>query len=209
VSSPGAASGSGRIAVLFGQTGLNGWSLNTPSLTPTGDPGGALGPAARAGDVNGDGFDDLLVAAPHGGSSARGKVYLLDGREDWAQSFIDVSTYNDGTFYGESDGDLFGSTLAAGLVDGDGYVDVLIGSSTHGNNQGKVYLFRGSSGGWDIRHASASDAVWVGSYGGQAVGASLVLSDLNDDDQEDLVIGAPGDASGGTQAGTVFVYYWN
>ncbi|KAB3547907.1 MAG: hypothetical protein C5617_001265, partial [ANME-2 cluster archaeon] len=100
---------------------------------------------ASAGDVNGDGYDDVIVGAYHndnGGSDA-GKAYVYLG------SASGLSTTASWTATGEVGDDYFGYAVAsAGDVNGDGYDDVIVGA--HGNNDGgndigKAYVYLGSA----------------------------------------------------------------
>jgi hypothetical protein len=127
-------------------------STNTSSLAAadysfvgenTGDSAGIS--VSSAGDVDGDGLDDLLVGAyenDDGGTSA-GKAYLILAASLGSTSTIDLSLA-DYSFVGENPGDLAGHSVAgAGDVDGDGLDDLLVGA--HGNNDGgngagKAYL---------------------------------------------------------------------
>lgn len=96
---------------------------------------------ANAGDVNGDGVDEILVGAPgYSGSSSRGKVYLYNG----ATGNVMIL----GAWEGENDDDRFGSAIdAMGDVDGDGVLDSVIGAPNYGSGTGKVYLCSGGMNG--------------------------------------------------------------
>jgi hypothetical protein len=96
--------------------------------------GGVVG---SAGDVDGDGFGDLLIA---GGTAGAAYVYL------GGPSGISMTPQ---TIAGPSeDGFLFGSSAAsAGDVDGDGYGDLIVGAYSHDSYSGAAYLYRGGPGG--------------------------------------------------------------
>ena len=90
----------------------------------------------NAGDVNGDGFEDILVGAPKGTASIlrSGTAYLYSG-QDGALIY---------TFEGQLQGDDFGASVSpAGDVNGDGFDDVLIGATDANVRVGEVYLFAG------------------------------------------------------------------
>lgn len=120
-----------------------------PAWTATGDAIGAFfGFNLRgAGDVNADGFDDVIVGS-HGWSSpelqeGRAVLYLgspdgLEATSDWSRAANQA-----GAFFGQS---------AAGIgdVNGDGFDDIAVGApgtNNNGPNQGAVYLYLGTSGG--------------------------------------------------------------
>ena len=95
---------------------------------------------AAAGDLNADGFGDLLVGAPGSTTAAAGRLLVLSGATGsplW-------------TALGQQAGDLFGSSVSAvDDLDGDGVADVLVGAlsdDSSGVNAGKAYVFSGASG---------------------------------------------------------------
>jgi len=92
------------------------------------------------GDVNGDGFNDLLITAHHfpSMSVSRGRVYLYYGGPE-------MDNRPDKRFTGEESGDTFGDN-AGFLVDmnNDGFADVILGARHH-NNRGRVYVFWGGA----------------------------------------------------------------
>jgi len=99
---------------------------------------------ASAGDVNGDGFDDVIVGTWRYTSNT-GKAYLFQG------SSTGLSTSADWTATGESSDNQFGRSVAsAGDVNGDSFDDVIVGASNYNSVRGKAYLYYGSSSGLSI-----------------------------------------------------------
>jgi menaquinone-dependent protoporphyrinogen IX oxidase len=100
---------------------------------------------SSAGDVNGDGYDDVIIGAPYNsdGGGYAGKAYLLYGP---LYGEIDLA-YADASFIGENAYDYAGESVSqAGDVNRDGYDDVIIGApynSDGGSYAGKAYLFYG------------------------------------------------------------------
>ena len=108
---------------------------------------------ASAGDVDGDGLDDLLMGAwgnNEGGADA-GKTYLMMGSTVAAGITTGSASWDvgqaDASFVGQYGDDYSGSSVAsAGDVDGDGLDDLVIGASQNdegGSNSGKTYLVLG------------------------------------------------------------------
>lgn len=157
-----------------------------------------------AGDVNGDGYEDLLVGAPiyDNGEANEGRVWLYLG------SSTGPST--GASWRGDSDqaNSWFGWSLSsAGDVNGDGYSDVVIGIPNWDGSltdEGRVELYLGSAAGLP------SVASW--SYNGSETNASLGFSvasagDVNGDGYSDIVVGAPDRSSGQTDEGVAWVFY--
>ncbi|MGB3018737.1 MAG: FG-GAP-like repeat-containing protein, partial [Ignavibacteria bacterium] len=100
--------------------------------------------ASNAGDVNGDGYSDVIVGAPHfeNGTWREGRAFVYHG------SPAGLSTSPNWT--GESDWyfAIYGFTVAsAGDVNGDGYSDVIVGAHYYNGNTGKVYVYYGNESG--------------------------------------------------------------
>jgi hypothetical protein len=112
------------------------------------DPAGKAGDwfglySAGAGDVDKDGYADILIGA-YGTSGNKGRAYLYRGSST-GLGLASYTTLNEPQVQG-TNGHLFGSSVAAaGDIDGDGYDDVVVGAFATNNNQGRVYLYRGSS----------------------------------------------------------------
>lgn len=151
-----------------------------------------------AGDVDDDGFADLIVGAPSddpAGLLQAGSVLVFSGKtglELWRVG-------------GQAVNDRMGSAVAAaGDVDGDGLPDVLVGAPLADpqlkNGAGSAYVLRGGSGAqiWRLDGSAAGD-----DFGKSVAGTG----DLNGDGRADLFIGSPSaDPLGITNAGSAFVY---
>ncbi len=134
----------GESYIIFGSTTLPS-TLNLASLGSNGlvlfgsDAGDASGTSVSgAGDINGDGFDDILLGAPNGdgrsnGRSNAGESYLVFGNATLPAT-IDLSTFGTQAatrglvVYGTDIDDLLGTSVGGGDFNGDGYDDLLLGT---------------------------------------------------------------------------------
>ncbi|TAH34535.1 MAG: hypothetical protein EYC70_16505 [Planctomycetota bacterium] len=160
----------------------------------------------RAGDYNGDGHDDLAVAAPYesaGSVFATGAVHVFYGGSGagLSASGDQVWTQNSaGVVDSAENSDQFGRALTHGDFDGDGYDDLAIGvpfediGSTY--DCGAVHVLYGSASGLQANRASDffhQDSLGVPGTNGSAdnFAAALCTGDFNGDGYDDLAIGVP------------------
>lgn len=188
IGAPGANNGAGKVYIYRG-----GPSGLTPAITISGETGGdAFGTfVSIAGDVNKDGFCDILVGAPVADGS--GKAYLFWGSDTLAGNYS--AGQADVVFYGETSGDQFGSALSTGGdVNGDGYADILIGAwksaggGAQGFERGRAYLFYGGA---DVNTSISTALVLSGDVDQGRFGSALDFAgDVNGDGYSDILIGA-------------------
>ncbi|HSQ59354.1 MAG TPA: PKD domain-containing protein [Acidobacteriota bacterium] len=155
-----------------------------------------------AGDVNGDGYDDVIVGAhtnDSGGSSA-GRAYVYFGGPAADQTADVVLT-------GAAAEDRFGFDVGAiGDVNGDGFDDVAVGA--HGNdaggpNAGRVYVYFGG-----VLPDPGPDWILTGETAGDQFGHGVApAGNVNADGFADLLVGANFNASGGYRAGRAYIYH--
>ena len=168
-------SNSGSITVFDGAPDVFGvhqvlWRVNGDSAEDQ------LGESAdHCGDVDGDGFDDIIVGARNDdvGLVNNGSVAVLSG--------VDGARIH--TFYGTGEGGLFGASVAGvGDITGDGVPDFAVGAPTD-RGAGSVSLFSGGDGSLIVRYAGIAKSRLGESVAGAA--------DLNDDGVPEILVGAP------------------
>ncbi|HZI93105.1 MAG TPA: integrin alpha, partial [Patescibacteria group bacterium] len=165
------------------------------------------GACATAGDVNGDGFSDVIVGASlydNNGQVDEGRAYVYLGSSKGLSSTPAARRESD------QDGARLGISVApAGDINGDGYSDLILGADSYDNgevDEGRALLFLGSSSGL------ASSPAWVaeGNQAGAHYGASVSQAgDVNGDGYGDVIVGAPGydnGQTGQTDGGRADVY---
>jgi hypothetical protein len=161
---------------------------------------------AFAGDVNGDGYDDMLFGDYYAASVA-GQVTLVRGSSERFSGTYTLSSIGDGTadlFVGEAAGDYAGTAIAGvGDVNNDGFDD--FGAHWNDSHKGAAYLFYGSNSNRPgTTNVSAADAKFSGEGVNDYAGEEIIGGDLNGDGFSDIIIGAPRYDS---YTGRVYVVY--
>jgi hypothetical protein len=177
----------GMAYVFLGSpTGLE----SLPSWSSAGEAQGdaAFGYSVSEGDINGDGYDDVIIGAPSYDTGpppgdideqAAGRAYLYLGSADGLEtspSWISSGDNQEGAFYGES-------VSGAGDVNGDGNDDVIVTTLY----EGKAFLYLGSTSGLAV------SPTWT-----SFVNSASFACDVNGDGYDDIIAGA---------AGKAFVYF--
>ncbi len=146
---------------------------------------------ACAGDIDDDGYDDVIVGAPDIYNGVYGGAYIYSG----SAAGIDVASESKLSASDEGWGDQFGNSVAgAGDVDGDGYDDVIVGAPgdrvNNQNGAGSAYVYSGSVGGID--GASEAKLIATDLDNGDSFGLSVSgAGDTDGDGYDDVIIGAP------------------
>lgn len=148
---------------------------------------GEFGSAAVAGDVNGDGYADLVASAPLGPGNV-GTVYVFVSNNLGIAAATVAGAVTNRT--GAAGGDGFGVSLALGNINGDNFADIAVGSSAYNTGKGRIYAYYGAAGGLN---AAAPNTLTNNSSLGMGMGMfgkSLAMGDLNGDGYSDVIAGA-------------------
>jgi len=221
---------SGESYVLFGTTagfpaavqlsdlnGSNGFAIRGKAA---GDSSGFS--VSAAGDINGDGLDDLVIGAPFSDPNGvySGESYVLFGSTAGFPPAVQLSDLNGSNGFairGKAAGDYSGfSVSAAGDINGDGLGDFIIGAdhaNPNGDRSGESYVLFGSTAGFppavQLSDLNGSNGFAIrgkaaGDYSGFSVAAA---GDINGDGLGDLIIGAPGADPNGVYSGESYLLF--
>ena len=223
---------SGRTAVIYGKAGGPG-DIDLSALTS--DQGFSVfgvGPydasgrsISSAGDVNGDGIDDLLIGAPQadpGGREGAGEAYLIFGKAGGLGD-INLATLTPDAglkISGAGEDDATGASVrVAGDINGDGYADIIIGAPRFdAAGSGKAYVIYGGDLTGAVTHAgtagddtltgSAADEVFIGGLGNDLLEGGGGKDAFHGGAGDDIIVLAPGEVvrvDGGNGIDTVAV----
>jgi len=160
---------------------------------------------STAGDVNGDGYSDVIAGANaySNGETNEGKAYVYHG----SVSGLSVSA-NWTKESNQADSRFGAGVSSAGDVNGDGYSDILVGAHFYNNgesDEGSVFEYNGSSAGLSLTSNWSSESNQSNAQFGAGVSSA---GDVNGDGYSDVIIGAPY-FDNLVDDGSVFVYYGN
>ncbi|MEH2027120.1 MAG: hypothetical protein V7K62_26770, partial [Nostoc sp.] len=181
---------------LSSLNGSNGFVING---IDAGDRSG--GSVSSAGDINGDGFDDLIIGVPSAENYA-GSSYVVFGSNSGFDAQLNLSSLNgsngfviNGIDAGDRSG---GSVSSAGDINGDGFDDLIIGVPSAENYAGSSYVVFGSNSGFDaqlnLSSLNGSNGFVINGIDARDFSGGSVSSagDINGDGFDDLIIGANG-----------------
>jgi hypothetical protein len=161
------------------------------------------GSIGSAGDIDGDGDDELLVQGPGSLGPSTSALFLFEGPLSGGMTRSDADAMID-----DPTGQGFGA-VSAGIahadLNGDGLSDLIASNTSDDWSTGVVYVFRGDIHG--DTNVAVADAKIYGTVEEQNIGCAIVGTDIDGDGSGDLALSGCTDSLGGTYAGAVFLMY--
>jgi len=201
IGAPYARGATGYASVFLGPLETSATLSEADRLWSGPNSGDYLGVSVTgAGDLNGDGFDDLAIGALGDDqiASGAGAVYLIHG----PSLALDLEAAT-GVLLGRDAGEETGARVhSAGDLDGDGLADLLIGAPGH-HDGGRVYIVHGPV--TATYNLAIADTVFTGQSTSDGAGETVAVGDLNGDGHADYAIGAPSADGLASDGGMVYV----
>lgn len=176
----------GSAYIYFGGSSTD----SNPDVILTGVEYSFLGiSVASAGDVNSDGYDDVIVGASY---SSTGHAFIYFGGSSMDSNPDVILTGTAKSFFGNS-------VSSAGDVNKDGFDDVIVGAHKYNTDTGCAYIYFGGSG-----MDSNPDVILIGtakSFFGNSVSSA---GDVNKDGYSDVIVGA---SKNNSSTGSAYIYY--
>jgi hypothetical protein len=159
---------------------------------------------SSAGDVNGDGYSDVIVGARYydNGQTNEGAAFVYHGSSGGLSTTASSQLESN-----QASARMGVSVSSAGDVNGDGYSDVIVGAYLYDNGQtdeGAAFVYHGSSSGLSTTHSSQLECNQASAYMGYSVSSA---GDVNGDGYSDVIVGAFFYDNGHTDEGAAFVYH--
>ena len=199
----------GEVYVLCSAGGLAGRTLDQSDAILHGEAiRDEFGTTLRCGDIDGDGFADVVVGTPMNDALGTnvGRVYIFRGEAvPQSRSATDADVF----LSGQPTNDAFGFAVTTGDMNGDGFEDVICGapmaSFTH-NGSGRAFVYFGGEGMRDTV-ATQADVIYNGEpFADDRCGELVRVADVNHDGMADVLVAAPGNDAGGAGAGRAYVF---
>jgi hypothetical protein len=199
-------SGEGNARVYFGGSPLGQRTDTSANVTFDGTIYTAyLGNAVAMDDFNGDGKVDALISA-YQDDYYKGKVYIFFGGSPTGTR---TESNANVTLQGTVSSGYFGYSVTTGDFNGDGKADALVGiyqNTSGGTARGCAKIFFGGTP-YGTRLASTANVTFDGTVDSAALGYSVAMGDFNGDSKADALVGAYGNASGGTSRGCSKIFF--
>jgi hypothetical protein len=174
---------------------------------------------AGVGDINGDGFDDLMVGAPLANAPGpySGAAYVVFGKASGFAPAMNVTTVHGASGFILGGAHKFtyagAAVSAAGDVNGDGFADMIVGSDSPSDYSGPSYVVFGHAGsfggGFNLRDIDGTNGFKLSDGSDYSeIGATVAAAgDVNGDGFDDIIVGAPRYDASGPYTGAAFVVF--